>query len=1580
MYNPRLSVKEVELFETLRLKKLRDAETFADEEYPGILDNLIGHYSESAHFVYELLQNADDCEASSVEFLLFPQFLIFKHNGPIQFSITEKGVRPIGHINAITNIGFNEKKDNKIGKFGIGFKSVLKYSSSPEIYDDKFWFKLDFIVPTLLEHDNEYRQHGETLFKLPFIQGKEQEFYDVVRDRLSNLDNPLLFLKHLSCIKWTCYNDEGGIIDTNSYSKEIIEEQAYSGCLFQRIIVNNSGNEKSLLFFTQDIVIGERVFDINVGYYIDKETNKLNFEDSGSLYCYFPTKENLRTCFISHGPFQLTDSRETLKHDPNESRSHNEYIIKRIAQLAANALPIIRDYGISTGVTLIDDNILQIFPFDFSEWDVRSNPIKSREYIIRNEFKRVFEAESLFLCNDSQTYINATRAYTCTPVTILDYFSSEQLNLLIGTQNGINFKFLSKGICRKQELKECLSKTFNIKDLKSEAIALRITEDFMAKQPFDWTFRLYQFMIAEAPKLWKTDQTTKNKLLPFKYAPIILTKSNKWVRPYIDENNHNVHLDIGSGSNDDSYNYVSQMILDNPIGQRLIREMGISEPDRLSYITSCILPKYSQEIVEIEDDDCVIHLKALFEQYRSLPVNERDSYIHLIKDAFYVLGSDNILHKPHEVYIYSNELNKYFRNTEWIYCDEKFYGELFGKYPSNEIRDFLYAIGCHRIPRLINQNFNDNPIEKSRRFHNMNIHRWSSAEVYNYSIEGCKTLIESEDYSKEDSIYIWNIIDRYYLEQISNFVVKYKKRYDGYPYEEKSASDFISYLKSVRWLFKESGTKCSVSDFNIEDINIVGYQYSQKMINAFDIRYIHSSLEGIKGVTQDQIENERKGRLIRQYNEDEILEMTAWFEKKRKSQKKAAEAATSSSQQNTLPDRPAINVVGIENMFTSSTSHASTTHHENDIKIDETATRSLEQRMTDIEDEVRRKQEIESTREAVCELEKYSFEWFNTLLSLEFNDTSSEDGTEIRRALSIDFSTVSPDPNSERVLILSNPSRFIPLWIEEMGNIEVKFYFKDQEDISLGFEVSNVREFRLYLKAKECDKISIQKIDWRNCIKASINRNNPIELIGKLQNAFKSLGFADTFNMKEHLPKNIHFLFGPPGTGKTTNLAKRIVQKMTDPTSDCKILVLAPTNKACDVLCRKILHEYKYCSDWLSRFVATGDEIVESSGLVTDRDSTIYFRNKCCVVSTIARLPYDGFRYGALKDLKWDYIIFDEASMISLAYITYALYKFKQCDFLVAGDPFQISPIVHEKIWENENIYTMVNLNSFSEPHTEPHQFTIENLDTQYRSIPSIGELFSRYSYDGLLKHNRTEDSQNRIEIKGIPLSSINFFTFNVDFYNSIFSPKKLSGSNVHIYSVIFTLEFCKYIIKHLEEKDGVFKIGIIRPYAAQAQLIEKMIEQVALPEHVRISVGTIHSFQGDECNMILAVFNPPRMANENALINVKNIINVAISRAEDYLCILLPHSSTRGFNNYVELNSMGISAMSISKEKGHVSEFTCDGLEETILGKMFSIENNTFVTAHQMANVYGVASKRFEVRIDDKAADIQINDFINYE
>ena len=40
-----------------------------------------------------------------------------------------------------------------------------------------------------------------------------------------------------------------------------------------------------------------------------------------------------------------------------------------------------------------------------------------------------------------------------------------------------------------------------------------------------------------------------------------------------------------------------------------------------------------------------------------------------------------------------------------------------------------------------------------------------------------------------------------------------------------------------------------------------------------------------------------------------------------------------------------------------------------------------------------------------------------------------------------------------------------------------------------------------------------------------------------------------------------------------------------------------------------------------------------------------------------------------------------------------------------------------------------------------------------------------------------------------------------------------------------------------------------------------------------------------------------------------------------------------------------------------------------------FFIENNAFVTSHQLTNVYTKAVKRYEVRIDENSVDIQLGD-----
>lgn len=198
----RLTLEQRQLFNRLHDKKVNDKSVLMDEEYIGLFAEAIDKYSDSAHFIYELLQNADDAKATEVNIILKPDKLIFKHNGTRHFNITEKGVKPQGDINAITGIGFSNKKndlstENKIGKFGLGFKSVLQYTDTPEIYDDVFKFKIEnMIVPTLLEYDYPDRLDGETLFVLPFKQDKTKQCFREIKERLETLDNPLLFLNN----------------------------------------------------------------------------------------------------------------------------------------------------------------------------------------------------------------------------------------------------------------------------------------------------------------------------------------------------------------------------------------------------------------------------------------------------------------------------------------------------------------------------------------------------------------------------------------------------------------------------------------------------------------------------------------------------------------------------------------------------------------------------------------------------------------------------------------------------------------------------------------------------------------------------------------------------------------------------------------------------------------------------------------------------------------------------------------------------------------------------------------------------------------------------------------------------------------------------------------------------------------------------------------------------------------------------------------------------------------------------------------------------------------------------------------
>ena len=621
-------------------------------------------------------------------------------------------------------------------------------------------------------------------------------------------------------------------------------------------------------------------------------------------------------------------------------------------------------------------------------------------------------------------------------------------------------------------------------------------------------------------------------------------------------------------------------------------------------------------------------------------------------------------------------------------------------------------------------------------------------------------------------------------------------------------------------------------------------------------------------------------------------------------------------------------------------------------------------------------------QDLALQFQKYSFGWIKAMLGLEI--LGMDDDRSSQHEISISFAAMTREPGSQRTFVLRRPTRSVPQWIEELSDVPLELLV-GRKTLRPRIEAMSVKSFDLRVMLKNED--ALDGIDLLNLKEARISVKRPDFLMTALQDGINRLELDDAEDLRKGLPQKIEFIFGPPGTGKTTFLAKKRIERIMDGKSGIKLLVLTPTNKAADVLTKRIVstsgnpESYR---DWLVRFGAPGDESIEEDGVLCGRHVDLSRMERCCVVTTIARFPYDRYVPGnaapvPLEDVEWDYIVIDEASMIPLVNIVYVLYKKPTAQFIIAGDPFQIDPIVRNEAWSGENIYTMVKLNNFANPSTEPRAYPIVKLTRQYRCLPCIGELFSSYRYAGILEHNRSMKESGKLKIKGMedvrPLSIIKF---PVSKYESIYSLKRLKngqngGSPFQTYSALFVYEYVCALARNRMQSRSIFRIGVISPYKAQADLVQRLIESTNVPNKVEVTAGTVHGFQGDECDMIIALLNPPPgiTGGNRAFINRKNIINVAISRARDYLVLVIPDDDTENIECMTEAKKiergMLASAQNVSVIKSHA-------LEQWMFASETFIEDNSFSSGHQNVNVYGPPDYRYVIRSEETAVDIQVH------
>lgn len=449
-----MNEQERKYFDKLSKDRAESADMLEKPSMRGIKHSVVEKYSDQAHFIYELLQNADDAQATAARFVLEPTRLIFAHNGKRLFSVSnpenediDSETGKLGDINAITSIANSNKTEASIGKFGVGFKAVFQYTSTPHIYDPNVCFKIErFIVPVLLDEDSSVRRPKETVFIFPFDHKDRnpEEAYADISDKLINLSYPLLFLSNLKNIEFE-FDDKIGL-----YEKDIKEVYNFDDTTAELVcLTQNDGDDlydKYLWLFSRKDDNNHRY---SVGFFIDEKGNLRAVNEPA--FCFFPTKEVTNLNFIVHAPFLLTDSREGIR----AGVPHNDMMIKKLAVLAADAIVYIKKIGEMKSRRLINDDIIKIIPYDEGKFSKLTDKRKISFLPFYTSVRRIFENEEILPSLNGYTY--AKNAYWASVTFLPRLFSNKQLSAICDNTSAC-WVFTSKGRDSIQKANEVLFK------------------------------------------------------------------------------------------------------------------------------------------------------------------------------------------------------------------------------------------------------------------------------------------------------------------------------------------------------------------------------------------------------------------------------------------------------------------------------------------------------------------------------------------------------------------------------------------------------------------------------------------------------------------------------------------------------------------------------------------------------------------------------------------------------------------------------------------------------------------------------------------------------------------------------------------------------------------------------------------------------------------------------------------------------------------------------------------------------------------------------------------------------------------
>ena len=805
---------ETENFDKLISRRQRWVQSSKENNFD--FDSILaGIYNDPSHFIYEILQNAEDANATEISFNLYSNRLEIKHNGK-DFDFND--------VDGITGIGISTKKEdiNSIGKFGVGFKSVFAITQAPVIHSGHFHFEIkDFVIPSLIENNG----IKETLIVLPFNHPSrtEDEVFEIVSNKLESIGlKTLLFLKSVKEIKWQTPKKSG------HYYKESKNYQNLENIHRASIIskIEQEENFEEFLVIKKPIEIETHNLNVEIAYRIGTdEAGKeiIEKEKDSKLIVFFPTEKVTYLNFLIQAPYKTTPNRENIPLDDKQ----NQHLIEETASLVADSISIIKELG------FLNVSFLEVLPI---------NQNHSDEIIYSSIFDKVKEklsSDEAFLPATKQEFTTAQNALLARGKELTELLNENDINILFNKKNWLDTNITYD---RTRQLRDYIINELEIKEIDFEDFALSITKELIETKSDDWLIDFYSRLLDQR-SLWAKGGYYSRNAGVLRDKPIIRLFDNTHIAPCDKDNKIQVYLPAETKS---KYKTVKEFLTQSEKSLKFLTELGLLKPDIFAEIKEFVIPKYYEPNTDINLEEYFEDFEKLIIAFEKEDSEKKKEMITNLKDL-HIIYSTNVITgehyfcKPDKVYLKSDDLVEYFTGYDHVFFVSDEFNQKFSN-NNGVLTDFLLNIGCENKPKRIQIEPSLSYDDKKKLRDNNRATREIHTIDYDYEgLENCLSEI-----TKEKSNLIWIFLLKSLAscnrwEKHDFFKGEYSWFYFSQHYK-KFESKFLKTLKSTKWILDKNSNNVLPSaislsalpdcypkdDENIEVlIDVLGFQIDE---------------------------------------------------------------------------------------------------------------------------------------------------------------------------------------------------------------------------------------------------------------------------------------------------------------------------------------------------------------------------------------------------------------------------------------------------------------------------------------------------------------------------------------------------------------------------------------------------------------------------------------------------------------------------------------------------------------------------------------------------------------------------------